>query len=140
MSDKKSLIVDDDPSVRKFIKAVLESDGHQTTEAENGVQALDLLRKACGAVDLLVSDIKMPVMDGIALACSVRAEFPAIQIILISGYAATEQGHQSSTAFEFLQKPFLPATLLTLVKKVTVLKGRSASTETRAMSAKGGAG
>ena len=140
MWDKKSLIVDDDASVRKFIKAVLESDGHQTLEAENGVQALDLLRKACGAVDLLVSDIQMPMMDGIALACSVRAEFPAIQIILISGYAASEREHQSSAAVEFLQKPFLPAALISLVKQVMVPKTRSAAAEDRAMSAKGGAG
>ena len=137
MSDKKSLVVDDDPSVRKFIKAVLQSDGFQTSEAENGVQALELLRKLCGAVDLLVSDIKMPLMDGIALACSVRAEFPAIPIILVSGYAASEHG--PCAAYEFLQKPFFPATLLAVVKRVLMTKTRSPSAETRAMSATGGA-
>jgi CheY-like chemotaxis protein len=137
MSNKKSLVVDDDPSVRKFIKAVLQTDGYQTSEAENGVQALALLRKLCGAVDLLVSDIKMPLMDGIALACSVRAEFPAIPIILVSGYAASEHG--SCADYEFLQKPFFPATLLALVKKVVVTRTRSSSAENRAMSATGGA-
>jgi CheY-like chemotaxis protein len=65
MADKKSLVVDDDASVRKFIKAVLQSGGYQITEAENGVQALELLRKQRGAVDLLVSDVAMPMMEGV---------------------------------------------------------------------------
>jgi len=137
MLDKKSLVVDDDASVRKFIRAVLQSDGFQTSEAENGVQALELLRKLCGAMDLLVSDIKMPLMDGIALACTVRAEFPAIPIILVSGYAASEHG--PSAAYEFLQKPFFPATLLALVNKALAKKTGTPSAEGRAMSATGGA-
>jgi len=58
MAGKKSLVVDDDPSVRKFMKAVLQGNGFQISEAENGVQALELLRKLCGDVDLLVCDIK----------------------------------------------------------------------------------
>jgi len=60
MSHKISLVVDDEPSVRNFIRAVLQSDGFQTIEAENGVQALELMRKPGTGVDLLVSDIKMP--------------------------------------------------------------------------------
>ena len=138
MFNKKSLVVDDDASVRKFIKAVLQSAGYQISEAENGLQALELLRKLCGAVDLLVSDIKMPVMDGLALAWSVRAEFPAIPIILVSGYAATE--HVPHAAYEFLQKPFLPAALLALVKRVAMTETNCPSAQTRAMSARGGAG
>jgi CheY-like chemotaxis protein len=118
MSHKTSLIVDDEPSVRDFIIAVLQSDGFQTIEAENGVHALELVNKLGGAVDLLVSDIKMPLMDGITLACSVRAEFPAIPIILVSGYAEIEQAKLPDTGFEFVQIPFHPATLLSAVKKV----------------------
>ncbi len=84
MSHKISLVVDDEPSVRDFIIAVLQGDGFHTIEAENGLHALELLNKLDGAVDLLVSDIKMPVMDGFT---PVRAEFPAIAVILVSGYA-----------------------------------------------------
>jgi CheY-like chemotaxis protein len=58
MPGKISLVVDDEPSVRTFITAVLRRDGFQTIEAENGVQALELMRKTEPAVDLLVSDIK----------------------------------------------------------------------------------
>ena len=105
MSHKISLVVDDEPSVRDFIVAVLQGDGFQTIEAENGVHALELMHKLGGAVDLLVSDIKMPLMDGITLACSVRAEFPAIPLILVSGYAEIEQAKLPNSGFEFVQTP-----------------------------------
>jgi two-component system, cell cycle response regulator CpdR len=118
MSHKISLVVDDEPSVRNYIRAVLRSDGFQTIEAEDGVQALELMRQLGTGVDLLVSDIKMPKMDGITLACSVRAEFPAIPLILVSGHAEIEQVERPDSDFEFVQKPFLPATLLSKVNKV----------------------
>src|SRR5215471_17190906 len=107
MSNRISLVVDDEPSVRDFIIAVLQGDGFQTIEAENGIHALELLHKLDGAVDLLVSDIRMPLMDGFTLACSVRAEFPAIPLILVSGYA-----NLPNSDFEFVQLPFHPAILL----------------------------
>ena len=98
--------------------AVLQCDGFLTIEAENGVHALDLLNKLDGAVDLLVSDIKMPVMDGITLARSVLAEFPSIPVILVSGYAEIEQAKLPNSGFEFVQLPFHPAALLSAVRKV----------------------
>ena len=118
MSHKISLVVDDEPSVSKFIMAVLQTEGFQTIEAENGVQALELMRKLATPVDLLVSDIQMPKMDGLTLACSLRAEFPAIPVILVSSYAETEQAIHTELNVEFVQKPFLPATLLRTVKEV----------------------
>ena len=121
MSHKISLVVDDEPSVRDFIIAVLQGDGFQTIEAENGVHARELLRTLGGAVDLLVSDIRMPQMDGLTLACSVRGEFPAIPLILVSGYAEIEQANLPNSGFEFVQLPFHPATLLSAVKKVIML-------------------
>jgi CheY-like chemotaxis protein len=127
MSHKISLVVDDEPSVRDFIVAVLQSDGFHTIEAENGVHAVELLNKLGGAVDLLVTDIKMPLMDGITLACSVRAEFPAIALILVSGYAEIEQAKIPDSGFEFVQLPFHPATLLSAVKKVMMSKSTPSS-------------
>ena len=121
MSHKISLVVDDEPSVRDFIIAVLQGDGFQTIEAENGVHALELLHTLDGTVDLLVSDIRMPLMDGLTLACSVRGEFPAIPLILVSGYAEIEQANLPNSGFEFVQLPFHPATLLSAVKKVMML-------------------
>ena len=118
MLHRTSLIVDDEPSVRGYIITVLQGDGFQTIEAENGVHALELLNKHDGAVDLLVSDIKMPVMDGITLAWSVLVEFPSIPVILVSGYADIAQAKLPHTGFEFVQIPFHPATLLSAAKRV----------------------
>ena len=118
MSHKISFVVDDEPSVRTFIIAVLRSNGFQTLEAENGVQALELMPKLGGAVDLLVSDIQVPIMDGIALAASVRKEFPAVPLIQVSGHVEAEQAKRPDCHFEFIQKPFPPATLLRMVSKV----------------------
>ena len=134
MSHKISLVVDDEPSVRNYIVAVLEGDGFQTIEAENGVHALELMHELGGAVDLLVSDIKMPLMDGITLACSVRAEFPAIPLILVSGYAEIEEAKLPDTGFEFVQIPFHPATLLGAVKKVMGSKKTPSSDGTETQS------
>jgi CheY-like chemotaxis protein len=75
------------------------------------------VRRLYKAVDLLVSDIQMPKMDGLTLACSLRGEFPAIPVILVSGYCDIQQAGRLH-AFEFVPKPFLPATLLQAVKKV----------------------
>ena len=118
MSHKVALVVDDEPSVRNFIIAVLQNDGFQTIEAENGDQALELIHKLGKGVDLVVSDIRMPLMDGITLAYWVRAEFPAIPLILVSGYAEIEQAEHPNSGFEFVQIPFHPVTLLSAVKKV----------------------
>ena len=125
MSDKTSLIVDDDPLVRRFIKAVLERDGYQVTEAKDGLDALDTLRTLSGAVDVLVSDIKMPHLDGLALAGFVRAEFPAIAILLISGYGALER----KPAFDILQKPFLPSALVSAVNQIVHPRAKVASAQ-----------
>ena len=103
---KVVLVVDDNGSVRAYVKATLESEGFRTLEAEDGELGLELVRKVGSDIDLVISDIQMPKLDGIQLAKSVRAEFPAIPIILISGY--TDVVLQNQPGVEFIPKPFLP--------------------------------
>ena len=67
---------------------------------------------------MLVSDIEMPEMDGFTMACSVRAGFPLIPVILVSGQAAIDPATILNAGFEFVQKPFRPTTLLNAVKRV----------------------
>jgi two-component system cell cycle response regulator CpdR len=123
MPNKLSLVADDDPFVRTLIKSVLHAEGFHTMEAENGVQALELVRRFDGAVDLLVSDIEMPEMDGFTMACSVRTAFPMIPVILVSGQPVIDRAALLNAGFEFVQKPFQPATLLSAVEKV--MRGRT---------------
>lgn len=105
------LIVDDEPRILVYLRAVLQNGGFDTLEASNGSEALAVLRSERLKVEVVVSDVSMPVMSGLALAASVRAEFPEIPVILVSGYAAVPV-----EGIPLLQKPFLPAALLGMVR------------------------
>ncbi|TBW33958.1 response regulator [Siculibacillus lacustris] len=81
------LIAEDDDSVRAFVRRALELDGHTIVAVEDGSIALEVLGEDEVPFDLLVSDIKMPVMDGIALALNVARDRPSLPILLMTGYA-----------------------------------------------------
>ena len=116
---KVALVVDDNGSVRAYVKAALEGEGFRTLEAEDGELGLELVRKIGADIDLVISDIKMPKLDGIQLANWVRAEFPTIPIILISGY--TDVALEKVPGVEFIPKPFLFSTLLNVVRKMVAM-------------------
>jgi two-component system cell cycle sensor histidine kinase/response regulator CckA len=107
-----SLVVDDEPSVRKYVSTILQREDFQTLEAEDGAHALQIVHELGGGVDLIVSDVQMPNGDGLSLASAVEKLYPAVPVILVSGNA------KPSARFEFVQKPFPPATLLKAVRKV----------------------
>ena len=91
----------------------------QSLEAGSAAQALGIIHKLRGRLDLIVCDIKMPgEMDGIDLAYSVLHTFPAVPLILISGYSDTESVKKAAATFEFIRKPFVPEAILMAVKKV----------------------
>src|SRR5579872_6334588 len=96
-----SLVVDDEPSVRSYITAILQQENFTTLEAENGSHGLQIVQERDGDLDLIVSDIQMPNGDGLSLAHAVQESYPAVPVILISGQVNPEG------SFEFVQKPFL---------------------------------
>lgn len=102
------LLTEDDDSVRAFVKRALELDGHSVTTAEDGGTALEILTREEGRFDLLLSDIMMPVMDGIALALSAARDFPALPILLMTGYAdQRERAHGlDALVHDVVSKPF----------------------------------
>lgn len=102
------LLVDDEEPVRALLKRGLEMDGHAVTAAENGADALDLLTAGGAAYDLLVTDIRMPIMDGIALALSAKRERPDLTILLMTGYAEQRERAKNLEAIveDVLTKPF----------------------------------
>jgi CheY-like chemotaxis protein len=112
---KVALVVDDESSVRAYVKTVLENSGYQTLEAADGIHGLEIVRKIGLGLDLVVSDINMPEMDGINMACLVRDEFPAMPIVLISGYAHIERQNHPEISLQLIQKPFLPTALMDAV-------------------------
>ena len=81
----KILITEDEDSLRTFVARALRMDGHETVEAPDGAAGLDALED--GGFDLLLSDIRMPVMDGIELVHKASAAHPALKILLMTGYA-----------------------------------------------------
>ena len=113
------LIVEDEDAVRLFGARALRNKGYRVLEARSGEQALDVLRGEAH-VDVLVSDVVMPGIDGATLARLVRMERPAVRVILMSGYAedvapgivAGEDG------IHFLPKPFSLKQLAGKVKEV----------------------
>jgi DNA-binding NtrC family response regulator len=118
--EKTCLIVDDEPSIRAYLKAILLNEQFQALEADNAPQAFRLVQKLNGGLDLIVTDVKMPGdMDGVDLAYAIRQAFPQIPVVVVSGYPSPEVTRTWTQDFAFIQKPFKPEAILTVVKTVT---------------------
>lgn len=102
------LLSEDEDAVRAFVKRALELDGHEVTPAVDGADAFDKLTAAGGAFDLLLTDIRMPMMDGIALALSTARDFPELTILLMTGYADQRERAAGLDALihDVVTKPF----------------------------------
>jgi len=113
----KLLVVEDDESVRTLAARALERDGHAVNVAADGAQGLSLIREAAGSYDLVVSDIRMPEMDGIEMAKAAAALFPAMKILLMTGYAdQRERAHGlDQIVRDVVSKPFTLADIRRIV-------------------------
>ena len=102
------LIAEDEDAIRSLIARALRQDGHDVVTATDGAQALDALARKKGAFELLVTDIRMPVMDGIALAYAAARNHPDITIVLMTGYAdQRERAHGlDARIHDVITKPF----------------------------------
>jgi CheY-like chemotaxis protein len=83
------LVAEDDVAVRSFVERALTHRGHRVTCVGDGLEALEVLQEH--SFELLVTDIVMPEMDGIALALKVARDYPSLPILLMTGYAAERQ-------------------------------------------------
>jgi len=102
------LLVDDEPSVRAPLMRALQIDGHGVTEAVDGADALEQFSADPSGFDLMISDIRMPIMDGIALTLAVAAEKPGFPIVLMTGYAEQRERARELDGLveDVLTKPF----------------------------------
>jgi two-component system cell cycle sensor histidine kinase/response regulator CckA len=114
------LLVEDETAVRTFGARALRNKGYQVIESGTGEQALEVLHSN-DKIDVLISDVVMPGMDGVTLARLVHLERPEIKIILISGYSedVARDGIDPTEGFHFLPKPFSLRQLASAVKQVT---------------------
>ncbi len=113
------LLVEDEDGLRSLNARGLRSRGYSVIEAANGVEAIEALAEKEGGVDLVVSDVVMPEMDGPTMLKEMRAKNPAVKIIFVSGYAedAFEKSLPENQQFAFLPKPFTLAQLVAAVKE-----------------------
>ncbi len=116
------LLVEDDPSVRVVLKEYLEDHGYSVLTAVDGESGLEVARSSGASVDLVLTDVVMPKMNGIELARVLRSETPEIKVLLISGHTRDRkrvvEESLSSSSFSFLQKPFTPQTLATKIREL----------------------
>ncbi|HWC96430.1 MAG TPA: response regulator [Candidatus Sulfopaludibacter sp.] len=118
MSRSICLVVDDEPLVRSFLKLLLQRENMQVLEAESAAQASDVIAKLDGCVQLLITDIEMPgEQNGLQLADLIRDSYPAIAILVISGYRPDDFRHSGRT-FEFMRKPFSARALLDTAERL----------------------
>jgi two-component system, cell cycle response regulator CpdR len=111
------LIAEDEEGLRSLVARALMLDGHDVITANDGAEALELIVRTQGAFDLLLTDIRMPVMDGIALALATARDHPQVGILLMTGYADQRERASGLDALihDVITKPFSLATIRSAV-------------------------
>ena len=113
------LLAEDEEPVRALVARALAQDGHEVSPAADRAEALDMLKRERGQFDLLLTDIKMPVMDGLALALSCARDYPALPILLMTGYADQRERASGLEALirDVISKPFALADIKSAVAR-----------------------
>jgi len=119
-----AFLVDDDPVIRDCVRLVLERGEYTVCTFASAREALEALVERGGDIAILISDVEMPVMDGISLACEVARRFPRIPILMISGLPLSDRAQLRCS---FLQKPFAPRTLIEAARQVIGCGGSQAA-------------
>jgi len=102
------LIAEDEEPLRRLVTRALAQAGHEVVDAADGAEALDLLGREGGRFDLLLSDIRMPLLDGLALAFAAARDYPALAIVLMTAYAEQRErvGEFEARIHDIIAKPF----------------------------------
>jgi CheY-like chemotaxis protein len=119
------LVAEDEAPLRGQIVRALAAEGHDSVAAADGGEALDVLVREHGRFDLLLTDIKMPVMDGIALALVAARDYPDLAILLMTGFADQRERASGLDALihAILTKPFALADLQGAIREAIAAKG-----------------
>jgi two-component system cell cycle sensor histidine kinase/response regulator CckA len=114
------LVVEDDDRVRRLCVRSLRTQGYHVMEAASGWEAIELVTQHAYEIDVVVTDIIMPGLNGIELVARLRAAHPKLAIVLMSGYAPMELLRRGALVdtFPLLQKPFLIDQLFGMVRQV----------------------
>jgi signal transduction histidine kinase/ActR/RegA family two-component response regulator len=117
--EERVLVVDDEPAVRRLLARILRSRGYDVFETENAQSALAFMSSANRQMDLVVTDIVMPSMSGVRLAEQIKAQWPAVKILFVSGFPTTDALPASDmSSIPLLGKPFTPDQIEAKVREV----------------------
>ncbi len=111
----KILVIDDEAIVRISCRRTLEPLGHEVDTANDGVEGLRMLREK--TYDLVLTDLKMPNMDGLEVAAQIGASQPDLKIILITGYSTIDTAERAEQfgLYHYMEKPYTPDALIKVV-------------------------
>ena len=123
------LLAEDDEALRALCARALRMDGHEIATACDGAEALDVIARDDASFDLLLTDIRMPIMDGIALALTAARDYPMLTILLMTGYAdQRERAHGlDAIIHDVIAKPFSVTTLRGAVTEALAVGARGTS-------------
>jgi two-component system, cell cycle response regulator CpdR len=126
MDMSRILIAEDEEALRAMCARALASEGHHVETAGDGSEALELLIRERGRFDLLLTDVRMPIMDGIALALAAARDFPDLTILLMTGYADQRERAQGLDALvhDVIAKPFSVTELRGAVNEALAVRAR----------------
>jgi DNA-binding NtrC family response regulator len=116
--DHRILIVDDEPLTRQSLYEILKFEGYKVNTANNGLEALESIEKS--PPDIMITDMKMPGMDGIELLKQVKLKGLDIAVILITGYGSIETAVEAMRkgAFDYITKPILDSEIKVVIQKI----------------------
>ena len=112
------LLVDDDEAIRGFTRRILIQQGFHVIEASDGAEALEVASVYAQPIDLLLTDVIMPKVNGLLLAQQLLQERPAVRVLYMSGYVEKSLLVAKHPESILLQKPFTPQTLIAAVRQV----------------------
>ncbi|HWR54203.1 MAG TPA: response regulator [Bryobacteraceae bacterium] len=114
------LVVDDEPMALKLVQTILEKRGFEVLISTDPFSALKLFEMKRDDIDLLITDIVMPEMDGTRLATKVVEIAPELPVLFMSGFVTEDEVDQAASIsqFAFIRKPFRPQTLVQAVRKM----------------------
>ena len=117
------LVAEDEDALRAQIVRALSADGHDTAAAADGGEALDMLHDGGGRFDVLLTDIRMPVMDGIALALAAARDHPRLVIVLMTAFAVQRERASGLAGLihSVMTKPFTMAELRQALGEATAM-------------------
>ena len=118
------LLVDDDEALRRFARRILMQQGFHVIEASDGAEALEVASAYAQPIDLLLTDVIMPKVNGLALARGLLQERPGIRVLYMSGYVEKSMLLAKHPESVLLQKPFTPETLIAAVRQAFASEGQ----------------